>query len=96
MRFLDWLRQKTNLKLKVLKRTRRGLGVVMWRRRCNSGGRAEEEEEVEEEEYDDYESEYSEDEEDKQGTNKKGLGENGTAHGKGEKSSSEGSGSDEE
>ncbi|THG01625.1 hypothetical protein TEA_016099 [Camellia sinensis var. sinensis] len=88
--------KKTNLKLKVLKRTRAGTrgGYVAEDGATVEDG-AEEEEEVEEEEYDDYESEYSEDE-DKQGTNKKGLGANGTAHGKGEKSSSEGSGSDEE
>ncbi|KAL7214208.1 hypothetical protein ACSBR1_026598 [Camellia fascicularis] len=82
--------KKTNLKLKVLKRTRAGTrgGYVAEEGATVEDG-AEEEEEVEEEEYDDYESEYSEDEEDKQGTNKKGLGANGTAHGKGEKSSSE-------
>ncbi|PSS32367.1 DnaJ protein like [Actinidia chinensis var. chinensis] len=89
---------KTSLKLKVSKRTRAGTrgGHVAEEGATLEDG-AEEEEEIEEEEYDDYESEYSEDEEDnKQDRNKKGAVANGSVHRKGSRSSSEGSGSDEE
>ncbi|GFY83312.1 DnaJ / Sec63 Brl domains-containing protein [Actinidia rufa] len=89
---------KTSLKLKVSKRTRAGTrgGHVAEEGAAPEDG-AEEEEEIEEEEYDDYESEYSEDDEDnKQDRNKKGAVANGSVHRKGSRSSSEGSGSDEE
>ncbi|XP_059629148.1 dnaJ protein ERDJ2A-like [Cornus florida] len=89
--------KKTNLKVKVLKRTRAGTrgGHVAEEGPVLEDG-IDEEEEIEEEEYDeDYESEYSEDEEDdKQDTNKKGAAANGTLQGKGRRS--KGSGSDEE
>ena len=80
--------KKTNLKVKILKRTRVG----------TRGGHVSEEgplvEDGVEEEYDDYESEYSEDEEDEKDTKKKDTAANGMVHKKG--SSSEGSGTDEE
>lgn len=85
--------RKTNLKLKILKRTRAGTrgGLASDEGALAEDG-AEEEEENEEEDYDnDYESEYSEDEED---SKKKGPTANGTVNRKGE--SSEGSDSDEE
>jgi len=91
---------KTGLKLKVLKRTRAGTrgGYVAEEGAAMAEDGVEEEEEIEEDEYDDYESEYSEDDEDnKQDSKKKGSAANGAANNrKGGKSSSEGSGSDEE
>ncbi|CAK7338726.1 unnamed protein product [Dovyalis caffra] len=88
--------KKTNLKVKILKRTRAGTrgGLVSEEGPIAEDG-IEEEEENEEEDYDDdYESEYSEDEEDKKDTKKKGPTANGKVHKKG--SSSDGSGTDEE
>ncbi|KAH7575123.1 hypothetical protein ACOSP7_005478 [Xanthoceras sorbifolium] len=88
--------RRTNLKLKILKRTRAGTrgGLVSEEGPLVEDG-AEEEEENDEEEYDDdYESEYSEDEEDEKDTKKKGLAANGKLHKK--VSNSEGSGSGEE
>ncbi|XAR64646.1 hypothetical protein NMG60_11008401 [Bertholletia excelsa] len=87
---------KTNLKVKVLKRSRAGTrGGVMVEEGPFMEDGVEEEEEVEEEEYDDdYESEYSEDEEDVKG---KGTVANGTVPRKGsDGSGSDGSGSEEE
>ncbi|KAF2315559.1 hypothetical protein GH714_040067 [Hevea brasiliensis] len=87
--------KRTNLKVKILKRTRAGArgGSISEEGAIAEDG-LEEEEENEEEEYDDYESEYSEDEEDEKDTKKKGPAANGTVHEIG--SSSEGSGTDEE
>ncbi|XP_061947888.1 dnaJ protein ERDJ2A-like isoform X2 [Populus nigra] len=86
---------KTNLKVKILKRTRAGSrGGLVTEEGPNAEDGIEEEEEDEEEYDDDYESEYSEDEEDNKDTKKKGPAANGKAHKK--DSSSEGSGSDEE
>ncbi|GLT31231.1 hypothetical protein SLA2020_059810 [Shorea laevis] len=88
--------RKTNLKVKILKRTRAGTrgGLVPDEGPLAEDG-VEEEEENEEEEYDDdYESEYSEDEEDEKDTKKKGPAANGIVHKK--ESGSEVSGSDEE
>lgn len=87
--------KRTNLKVKILKRTRAGTrgGVVSEEGPIVEDG-AEEEEEDEEEEYDDYESEYSEDEEDERDTKKKGPAANGTVSKTG--TNSEWSGSDEE
>ncbi|OVA16951.1 DnaJ domain [Macleaya cordata] len=89
--------KKTNLKVKVLKRSRAGSrGAVAEEGPAVEDG-IEEEEEDEEEGYDDYESEYSEDEEDGQDTKKKGVVANGVAPEKSSGSSSEeGSGSEEE
>nr|XP_010909367.1 dnaJ protein ERDJ2 [Elaeis guineensis] len=84
--------RKTNVKLKVLKRSRAGTrGHVAEEGPADEG--IEEEEEEEEEDYDDYESEYSDDEDD--GRDKKSKLANGVAKSKGD-SSSEGSGTDEE
>jgi translocation protein SEC63 len=87
--------RKTNLKVKVLRRTRAGTrsGLVAEEGPVTEDG-IEEEEENEEEEYDDYESEYSEDEADEQDAKKKGPAANGALNKQG--SSSEGSGTDEE
>ncbi|KAG6742257.1 hypothetical protein POTOM_055547 [Populus tomentosa] len=86
---------KTNLKVKILKRTRAGSrGGLVTEEGPNAEDGIEEEEEDEEEYDDDYESEYSEDEEDKKDTKKKGPAANGKVHKR--DSSSEGSGSDEE
>lgn len=87
--------KRTNLKVKILKRTRAGTrgGIVSEEGPIVEDG-AEEEEEDEEEEYDDYESEYSEDEEDERDTKKKVPAANGTVSKKG--TNSELSGSDEE
>ncbi|KAB5516866.1 hypothetical protein DKX38_027514 [Salix brachista] len=87
--------KKTNLKVKILKRTRAGSrgGLVTEEGPIADDG-IEEEEEDEEEYDDDYESEYSDDEEDKKDTKKKGPAANGKVHKK--DSSSEGSGSGEE
>lgn len=90
--------RKTNLKVKVLRRTRAGTrgGLVAEEGTVKEDGvEEEEEEENEEEEYDDYESEYSEDEADEQDAKKKGPAANGTLNKRGG-SSSEGSGTDEE
>lgn len=87
--------RKTNLKLKILKRTRagsRGGGLPEEGPITEDG--VEDEEENEEEEYDDYESEYSEDETAEQDVKKKGPAANGTVHQ--QDSSSEGSATDEE
>ncbi|KAJ4823716.1 DnaJ protein erdj2a [Turnera subulata] len=85
--------KKTNLKVKVLKRTRAGTrGASVSEEGPIAEDGVEEEEEIEEEEYDDYESEYSDDEEDEKDTRKKAA--NGTVRQKG--SSSEESGSDED
>jgi translocation protein SEC63 len=87
--------RKTNLKVKVLRRTRAGTrsGLVTEEGPVTEDG-VEDEEENEEEEYDDYESEYSEDEADEQDAKKKGPAANGALNKRG--SSSEGSGTDEE
>ncbi|KAF5458693.1 hypothetical protein F2P56_022706 [Juglans regia] len=87
--------KRTNLKLKILKRTRAGTrgGLVAEEGPILEEG-IEEEEENEEEEYEDYESEYSEDEADGQDTKMKGPAANGTVNKGG--LSSEGSGTDEE
>ncbi|KHN10493.1 Translocation protein SEC63 like [Glycine soja] len=88
--------RRTNLKLKVLKRTRAGTRAAVL---ADEGpimeDGVEEDEDNEDEEYDDdYESEYSEDEEDGQNTKNKKQAVNGTVnkHGK----AAESSGSDEE
>ncbi|KAG4990823.1 hypothetical protein AAZX31_09G072400 [Glycine max] len=88
--------RRTNLKLKVLKRTRAGTrGAVLADEGPIMEDGVEEDEDNEDEEYDDdYESEYSEDEEDGQNTKNKKQAVNGTVnkHGK----AAESSGSDEE
>ena len=88
--------RRTNLKLKVLKRTRAGTRAAVL---ADEGpimeDGVEEDEDNEDEEYDDdYESEYSEDEEDGQNTKNKKQAVNGAVnkHGK----AAESSGSDEE
>ncbi|XP_077233018.1 dnaJ / Sec63 Brl domains-containing protein [Tasmannia lanceolata] len=84
--------KKTNLKLKVLKRSRAGTRGSMVEEGPAVDDGIEEEEEDEEEDYDDYESEYSDDDENQ---NEK-VKANGIAHGKGGSSSEGSSGSDEE
>ncbi|WVZ18634.1 hypothetical protein V8G54_005956 [Vigna mungo] len=88
--------RRTNLKLKILKRTRAGTrGAVLADEGPITEDGVEEDEDNEDEEYDDdYESEYSEDEEDDQNTKNKHQAANGTVnkHGQG----AESSGSDEE
>ncbi|KAK7354553.1 hypothetical protein VNO80_20018 [Phaseolus coccineus] len=88
--------RRTNLKLKILKRTRAGTrGAVLADEGPITEDGVEEDEDNEDEEYDDdYESEYSEDEEDDQNTKNKNQAANGTVnkHGQG----AESSGSDEE
>ncbi|KAJ6421276.1 hypothetical protein OIU84_028615 [Salix udensis] len=88
--------KKTNLKVKILKRTRAGSrgGLVTEEGPIADDG-IEEEEEDEEEYDDDYESEYSDDEEDKKDM-KKGPAANGKVHKKDSSSEGSGSGSDEE
>ncbi|KAJ8773176.1 hypothetical protein K2173_028353 [Erythroxylum novogranatense] len=86
--------RKTNMKVKILKRTRAGTRGLISEEGPIAEDGIEEEEEVEEEEYDDYESEYSEDEEDEKDMKKKGPAANGKVQRK--VSSSEGSDSDEE
>ncbi|XP_057468249.1 dnaJ protein ERDJ2-like [Actinidia eriantha] len=88
---------KTSLKVKVLKRSRAGTrgGVVVEEGPSVEDGVEEEEEEIEEE-YDDYESEYSEDEEDVKDVKSKAVVANGNAHAKGNSSSSDSSGTEEE
>ncbi|MQL92476.1 hypothetical protein Taro_025099, partial [Colocasia esculenta] len=83
--------KKTNLKFKVLKRSRAGTRGHAPEEGPVAEEGAEEEEE-EEEDYEDYESEYSDDEDDEQDKRKPA---NGAAHGKGY-SNSEGSGTDRE
>ncbi|KAL6127655.1 hypothetical protein ACLB2K_071018 [Fragaria x ananassa] len=89
--------RRTNLKVKILKRTRAGTrgGFVAEDGPITEDG-IEEEEDADDEEYDeDYESEYSEDEADEQqDTKQKGPAANGKAHNQG--SDSEGSGSEED
>ncbi|CAL9148916.1 unnamed protein product [Musa hybrid cultivar] len=85
--------RKTNLKLKILKRSRAGTRGHIVEEGPTADEGIEEEEEEEEEEYDDYESEYSDDEDDEK--EKKGKVANGIANKK-EESTPEGSGSDEE
>ncbi|KAF8395357.1 hypothetical protein HHK36_019303 [Tetracentron sinense] len=88
--------KKTNLKVKVLKRSRAGTrgGSIAEEGPIVEDG-VEEEEDGEEEVYDDYESEYSEDDRDEP-AKKNGAVANGSTHGKGSSSSSEGSDTDEE
>lgn len=84
---------KTNLKIKVLKRSRTGTrGHAVEEGLVVEDG-IEEEEAEEEEGYDDYESEYSDDEDDEKEKNNKAV--NGVLKEKGH-ASSESSGSDEE
>lgn len=89
---------KSNIKLKILKRSRAGTrGSVAADEVPAVEDGIEEEEEEEEGGYDDYESEYSEDDEHVNDTkNNKGAVSNGSAHNKKNDSSSDGSGSDEE
>ncbi|PHU06378.1 DnaJ protein ERDJ2A [Capsicum chinense] len=86
---------KSNLKLKVMKRSRAGTrgGFAADETPAMEDG-IEEDEEEEEEDYDDYESEYSEDEEDAKDTKSKGAVANGSAHNKGNSSGSDESGSE--
>lgn len=88
--------RRTNLKLKVLKRTRAGTrGAVLADEGPIMEDGVEEDEDNEDGEYDDdYESEYSEDEEDDQNTKNKQKAANGTANKHGQ--AAESSGSDEE
>lgn len=88
--------RKTNLKLKVLKRTRAGTrGAVLADEGPIMEDGIEEDEDDEDGEYDDdYESEYSEDEDDDQNTKNKQKAANGTANKHGQ--AAESSGSDEE
>ncbi|KAK8672160.1 hypothetical protein V6N13_110533 [Hibiscus sabdariffa] len=67
--------KKTNLKLKILKRSRAGTrtGPLSEEGAVTEEG-IEEEEQEEEDEYDDYESEYSEDEEDEKDSKRNGPG----------------------
>ncbi|KAJ4730959.1 DnaJ / Sec63 Brl domains-containing protein [Rhynchospora pubera] len=93
---------KSNVKLKVMKRSRAGTRSAY---ALEEGPVAtvaeegiEEEEEEEEEDLDDYESEYSEDEEEEEKNSKKGKGKavNGSVNRKGEtQSESDGSGTEE-
>ncbi|KAI0530811.1 hypothetical protein KFK09_000359 [Dendrobium nobile] len=84
---------KTNLKIKVLKRSRTGTrGHAVEEGSVVEDG-IEEEEAEEEEGYDDYESEYSDDEDDEKEQNNKAV--NGVLNEKGH-TTSESSGSDEE
>ncbi|OIV97331.1 hypothetical protein TanjilG_07083 [Lupinus angustifolius] len=88
--------RKTNLKLRILKRTRAGTrGAAL----ADEGpiaedGNEEDEEDVDEEYDEDYESEYSEDEEDDQNSKNKHQAANGTANKHGQ--AAENSSSDEE
>ncbi|WMV44552.1 hypothetical protein MTR67_037937 [Solanum verrucosum] len=86
---------KSNIKLKVMKRSRAGTrgGFAADETPAMEDG-IEEDEEEEEEDFDDYESEYSEDEEDTKETKSKGAVANGTAHNKGNSSGSDESGSE--
>ncbi|XP_016513905.1 dnaJ protein ERDJ2 [Nicotiana tabacum] len=86
---------KSNIKLKVMKRSRAGTrgGLTADETPAMEDG-IEEDEEEEEEDYDDYESEYSEDEEDTKEIESKGMVGNGSGHNKGSGSSSDESGSE--
>ncbi|KAL3327625.1 hypothetical protein AABB24_035346 [Solanum stoloniferum] len=86
---------KSNIKLKVMKRSRAGTrgGFSADETPAMEDG-IEEDEEEEEEDFDDYESEYSEDEEDTKETKSKGAVANGSAHNKGNSSGSDESGSE--
>ncbi|XP_009763670.1 dnaJ protein ERDJ2-like [Nicotiana sylvestris] len=86
---------KSNIKLKVMKRSRAGTrgGLTADETPAMEDG-IEEDEEEEEDDYDDYESEYSEDEEDTKETKSKGAVANGSTHNKGSGSSSDESGSE--
>ncbi|KAK4348405.1 hypothetical protein RND71_031160 [Anisodus tanguticus] len=88
---------KSNIKLKVMKRSRAGTrgGFAADETPAMEDG-IEEDEEEEDDDYDDYESEYSEDEEDTKETKSKGAVANGSAHNKGNGSSSDESGSEAE
>ncbi|KAK6940365.1 Sec63 domain [Dillenia turbinata] len=88
---------KTNLKLKILKRTRAGTRgfVATEEGPALVDGAEEEDEEEEEEEYDDYDSEYSEDEADEKAKNKVSTA-NGTVSKRGKQSSSKDSETDED
>ncbi|BAT80000.1 hypothetical protein LR48_Vigan04g018800 [Vigna angularis] len=88
--------RRTNLKLKILKRTRAGTrGAVLADEGPITEDGVEEDEDNEDGEYDDdYESEYSEDEEDDQNTKNKHQAANGTVNKQGQ--GAESSGSDEE
>ncbi|KAK4343126.1 hypothetical protein RND71_038942 [Anisodus tanguticus] len=88
---------KSNIKLKVMKRSRAGTrgGFAADETPAMEDG-IEEDEEEEEDDYDDYESEYSEDEEDTKETKSKGAVANGSAHNKGKGSSSDESDSEAE
>ncbi|KAI3473335.1 hypothetical protein Pfo_030626 [Paulownia fortunei] len=87
---------KSNIRLKVLKRSRSGTRNITTADEVPSleDGAEEEDEEGEDEYDDDYESEYSEDDEDVKGKDAKGAVANGSAH-VGNGSSSDGSESDE-
>ncbi|KAK4730801.1 hypothetical protein R3W88_023789 [Solanum pinnatisectum] len=86
---------KSNIKLKVMKRSRAGTrgGFSADETPAMEDG-IEEDEEEEEEDFDDYESEYSEDEEDTKETKSKRAVANGSAHNKGNSSGSDESGSE--
>ncbi|XP_004246562.1 dnaJ protein ERDJ2 [Solanum lycopersicum] len=86
---------KSNIKLKVMKRSRAGTrgGFAADETPAMEDG-IEEDEEEEEEDFDDYESEYSEDEDDTKETKSKGAVANGSAHNKGNSSGSDESGSE--
>ncbi|TKY72928.1 DnaJ protein ERDJ2A [Spatholobus suberectus] len=88
--------RRTNLKLKILKRTRAGTrGAALADEGPIMEDGVEEDEDNEDEEYDDdYESEYSEDEEDDQNTKNKHQAANGSVNKHGQ--AAESSGSDEE
>ncbi|KAK8593398.1 hypothetical protein V6N13_043005 [Hibiscus sabdariffa] len=67
--------KKTNLKIKILKRSRAGTRTVpLSEEGAVTEEGIEEEEQEEEDEYDDYESEYSEDEEDEKDSKRNGPG----------------------
>ncbi|XP_054781623.1 dnaJ protein ERDJ2A-like [Prosopis cineraria] len=86
--------RKTNIKLKILKRTRAGTrGVALVDEGPTVEDGVEEDEEDQDGEYDDYESEYSEDEDDQDSKNKHGTA-NGTAYKHGQRADN--SDSDEE
>ncbi|KAL3839783.1 hypothetical protein ACJIZ3_024374 [Penstemon smallii] len=88
---------KTNIRLKVLKRSRAGTRNFVAADEIPSleDGVEEEEEEGEDDYDEDYESEYSEDDEDVKGKDAKRAVANGSAQVRGDGSSSDGSGSDE-
>lgn len=88
---------KSNIKLKVLKRSRAGTRNIVSADEVPSleDGAEDEDEEGEDEYDDDYESEYSEDDEDVRGNDAKGAVANGSVHDAKGSSSDEGSESDE-